>query len=621
MDEEVLWYYVHLRKRKGSARRFGRELRPWSFIVIPELSRTRQALLEEFNITWIPQTHEEFSINFLLPLELESQKGFVQIKQITTEAVIKSIPIVSNLITLDDTKASYTHYLLGAEPSWKDVYSNLAIERDKEKEWLKKMNDCLKKTKEKSTPVFVFTGTAGDGKTSIAMRVALHLSNQGQTVGWIDRNSNIPPHKIARLIENTEDLESLFIDTPDMYGLEISQIISNLAKNKKLKFISLILRGTKVDRIIKAPLFDDSIQVEEFATYRLTDDEINKIIDLLEKQNLVGALKQKSRDEQIKLFKQKAERHLIVAMVEVTSGKDFVTKICEEFEELEDTSKQIYCLVAVATSKNHYLLKEEVLLGVGDSDNMTTNKINTLVRRGLLIEDKNRLKVRHRYIAQTVSNKLSLDKKLIQYYAQLAYIAAIKSTSPTSEQRRMKRLLKTLINHEFLFKRSSNTREVQDLYELIEDLLNNDYHFWLQRGCFELTIGNISTARNYLKQSSNLNSSDPLVILSLENLNFKEAIANPNIEQSFRLAKDAYDTIIQLIDQRGKLDPYPYHVLGTQGLNWAKRGIKDITERKKYLENLLSILKKGVENHKHSGELKEIRDKVQSEILHFFVKN
>ncbi|MDE0119594.1 MAG: hypothetical protein OXM55_06260 [Bdellovibrionales bacterium] len=73
--------------------------------------------------------------------------------------------------------------------------------------------------------------------------------------------------------------------------------------------------------------------------------------------------------------------------------------------------------------------------------------------------------------------------------------------------------------------------------------------------------------------------------------------------------------------QRGKLDPYPYHVLGIQGLQWAKKGIKDTTKRKKYLENLLTILERGVESHKRSNELKDIRDKVQLEILYFFTRN
>ena len=616
LDEDIFWHYIYLRRKKGGIKGL-KELRPNSIIVVPELSNTRQELLKTYNITWIPQTCEEFCQDFLIPLQEESKKGFIKIKSITTQQTTKSIPVISDLITVDKHSRS-SHYLLGAEPSWKDISSNLAIKRDKEPEWLDKINSHLKK---ESTPIFIFTGTAGDGKTSIAMRVALHLSNQGQTVGWIDRNSDIPPHRITHFIDNTENLESLFIDTPDIYGLNIPQIISNIVLMKKLKFIALIIRSSKMDTVLKGPLLDNSIHIEEFATYPLTDNEIIKILDLLKETHLEGVLKQKNRLEQVRVFKEKSNRQLIVAMIEATSGKDFVTKICDEFEELGTTSRQIYCLVSVATSRNHSLLREDILLGFPDRDNTIINEIDKLLRRGLFIEDNNFLKVRHRVIAQKVSDRLSEDNKLIHFYTTLAYIAAIRSTQPTSEQKRMKRLLKALINHKLLLKISSDAGEARNLYETIEELLKNEHHFWLQRGCFELARGDLSLARNYLNQSSSLNNLDPLVILSIENLNFKVAIANPNTEKSSVIAKAAYDNIVELIDKRGNIDPYPYHVLGNQGLYWAKKGIKDIEERKKYLEKLLSILKKGVQSHKRSNELIEIRDKVQKEILNFFLKN
>lgn len=620
LDEDMLWQYIYLRKQKGSIRNL-RDFRPRSFIVIPELSPSKQALLKEHNIKWIPQTCEEFVKDFLYLLESESKIGFMKIQKKLSESKITTIPIVSDLISID-AQESPKRYLLGAEPSWKDIYSNSIIERDKEKEWIQEVNKYVETNKSSPTPVFIFTGTAGDGKTSIAMRFAVHLINNQQTVGWIDRNSNIPPGDIEKLTENTENLQVLFIDTPDMYGLKISQVVSRLALKKKLKFIVLVVRSSKVDSLVKTPLFDSSIPTKEFVTYKLTDVEISKLLNLLEEKKLIGALKDLPRKKQLNIFRQKSDRQLIVAMIEATSGKDFSEKICEEFEQLENNSKLIYCLVAIATLRKHYLLREDILLGIGeDSSNETIHEIDQLVRRGLLIENKNQLQIRHRVIAQKVSDRLSTDNLLIQFYIRLAYIAAIKATQQTSEQKRMKRLLKTLLNHEFLLKISSNNGEAQDLYETIENLLKNNYHFWLQRGCFELAIGNLSLARNYLNQAYALNNLDNLVILSLENLNFKEAIINPNTEKAHTLANNAYNNIVSLIEQRGKLDSYPYHVLGMQGLQWAKKGIKDTIKRKKYLEDLLSILEKGVKNHKRSSEIKEMRDKVQLEILHFFVRN
>ena len=623
LDEELFWRYIRLRKLKGSIRDFG-ELRPNSLLVIPELSPVRQELLREYNITWIPQTRKEFCARFLAPLKAESQKGLIKIKQFSRESEPTSVPSVSHLMSLEKGRPSKS-YLLGSEPSWKDIYSHSA-ERDKESEWMDKISAVCPNNNSRQSPasVFAFTGTAGDGKTSIAMRTAAQMTNKGKTVGWIDRDSNIAPHKILSLVENSEGMEYLFIDTPDIYGPSISQTISELALRSKLKAVFLAVRGGKADRLFQSPLFDKSIPFEEFSTYRLTDNEINKILDLLEDKNLLGSLKGKSREEQAAVFKSKSDRQLIVAMIEVTSGKNFTEKICGELEDLDGVSKQVYCLAAVAASRNHYLLREEILLGMrGDKSNNILNTIERMVRRGLLVESAGNkgLKVRHKVIAEKIAERLALQKQLMPCYTCLAYIAAIKSAEPTSEQKRMKRLLKTLINHDFLFKISSDPAEVQGLYESIEDFLTNDHHFWLQRGCFELENGSLNLARNYLNQSQSLNSEDPLVILSMEHLNFKEAVAGPSSEKSFILAKEAYENIVRLIERRGKLDPYPYHILGAQGLKWAKQGIKNPDERKKYLEGLLNILKEGAENHKLSNEIKDIKDKVQKEILHFFVKN
>ncbi len=617
LDEQALWHYIQLRKKRG----MNNENRPKSLIVTPELSQFKIELLKEYNIIWVPHTWEQFCEKFLIPLEVETKKGFIKLKQSVSESVVKTVPVVSDLITRNQSSRTIP-YLLGAEPSWKDVYSNTVIERDKEKEWIKTIKESVKTKQKNSTPIFIFTGTAGDGKTSFAMRIALYFSNKGQTIGWIDRDSEISPHKIDDLVSNTENLESLFIDTPERYGREFAQIISSLALSKKLKFIALVPRNTKVDQIIESPLFDQSVYTKEFNTYRLTDNEINKLLDLLEEKNLIGALKNIKRNQQVELFKNKYKKQLIVAMIEVTSGKSFTEKICEEFEKLPANDRYIYCLVALATAKFSSLSKGEILIGMGEGrDNGTVNIINKLVKRGLFIEDRDRLKVRHGVIAEKIIERLYSDGHLMMYYERLVYIVAVKSDELGSEKGRMKRLLKKLINHEALFKISSEISEAQKLYESVADLLGRNHQFWLQRGCFELEHGNLDLARNYLNQSSGLNSSDPLVKLSLAHLSFKEAIANPNTEQAHQSAKGAYDGIIQLINERGKKDPYPYHVLGTQGLRWAKTGIKNDESRKDYLENLWDIMKKGVKAHPRLDKLKNLRQKLHEEVLNFSLRN
>ncbi len=239
-----------------------------------------------------------------------------------------------------------------------------------------------------------------------------------------------------------------------------------------------------------------------------------------------------------------------------------------------------------------------------------------------MIETNGRIRVRHRLIAQKISTYLSRNNNLVKYYSRLAYIASIRSLDRTSEQKRMKRLLRYVTNHEILLRISQEPHsEVEELFCLIENFQKTNHHFWLQRGCFQLAVGNLNLAENYLKQAEGLNNDDPLVILSLEHLKFKKVILNPNVRDSLLQANEAYESIVQIIENRGKKDPYPYHILGVQGLKWARKGIKDIDKRRKYLEELHSIIENGLKYHPRSREIKDIKDKLHREILSFAIQN
>ena len=45
----------------------------------------------------------------------------------------------------------------------------------------------------------------------------------------------------------------------------------------------------------------------------------------------------------------------------------------------------------------------------------------------------------------------------------------------------------------------------------LEDVLRTEYHYWLQRGTFEVQFGDLSLATNFLGQAHSLNPNDPLV--------------------------------------------------------------------------------------------------------------
>ena len=77
LRESTLWTYIELRARRHQQ---ADVISPGSILVTPTLSRTREALLREYNVDWIQMTAEQFSAVFQ-ELRNATQQGFVFIKQ------------------------------------------------------------------------------------------------------------------------------------------------------------------------------------------------------------------------------------------------------------------------------------------------------------------------------------------------------------------------------------------------------------------------------------------------------------------------------------------------------------------------------------------------------------
>jgi hypothetical protein len=175
--------------------------------------------------------------------------------------------------------------------------------------------------------------------------------------------------------------------------------------------------------------------------------------------------------------------------------------------------------------------------------------------------------------------------------------------------------LSTIINHEFV-ERALGLEDARNLYGSIEHPLSWDYHYWLQRGSLEVEFGDTNLAENFLSQAKGLAPDDePLVETEWAYLLFKQALEEPKGLEAPRLVEEATVILEDLIGRRGHMDSYPYHVLGSQGLAWARRGLSSSVEKERYLGKLIKRLEEGVRRHAHAGDLRQLRDDVQKAYL------
>lgn len=344
LEEGLMWEHLITRGSKGM--RTAKELRPKSYLVLPHLNRSKRSMLAQFNIIWLEMTGEEFSNEILSKLEDSKLDGFNSLEKrgLVGSTRSSSVKFVSDL---SQTNIKLTEYLLGEEPTWSDIQNNKVAIRECFHSLWSELTKVRVSTS--NNELILVTGTAGVGKSSALMWAALKLQADGAIVGWVDADNKLTYREFIDSINSAEVIDALFINDADIYGTQLSKILSALLNQHPKLLIVIEARSSKVDNIINQHELG-FIHVNEQTIPNLCDSDIDKIIEVLDKENRLGKLKGQNDDQRRQAFKGKANRQLLVAMYEATSGKDFAKRAEDELSDLSGQSKFVYGLLSTASA-------------------------------------------------------------------------------------------------------------------------------------------------------------------------------------------------------------------------------------------------------------------------------
>ncbi|MGA2672789.1 MAG: SIR2 family protein [Terracidiphilus sp.] len=608
LEEPTLWQSIEARRRRGG--RDQRELRPRSYLVSPNLPAAKRALLAEFNVVWLPMTAEQFSETVLTQLSDAATIGLAYIHaSILSSPAGRRIPSVAELSVHPDLK---TEYLLGSQPIWADIQSGRAVEREHDSEvWgqIERIRDSAG-----ARGIVLVSGTSGSGKSTALMKAALRLSASGAEVGWVDPEEDLSPRDIRSFAGQQRGPFALVIDDADVYGSQLTPMLRELVAEENPAIVLIGIRSGRVDRFINSAVLEGSMLVETTVPL-LTDGDIEQLIDVLTRENRQGILRGLPRKEQVALFREQSGRELLVAMIQATSGKKFTEKVIEEFLELSEEQARIYGLVAISSSFRFGLTSQDILIALADETNSSLNAIETLISRKLLRRGSDgSVFLRHRVIADVVRDYLQTNGFLSAILQGLASVAASRSVELRQSGSRARRILRSILNHDFLI-RSLGLDSTRNLYGSLEEILSWDHHYWLQRGSFEVERGDLSLARNFLGQARGLSPDDPFVETEWAYLLFAQANENPTGSGAEQSVEDATAILEVQMSQPTRRDAYPFHVMGSQGLAWSRRGIHSTAGRIRYLREIQEYVERGVARFPSSRDLVQLRDDIQRESL------
>ena len=495
LDELPLWTHLALRKERGP--RGTRELRPGSLLVAPSLTRPRQNLLRELNIDWIAMGAEEFAETILTKLSEFRDRGHELLQRTAMRGRHGGkLESVGELASIDPNIGS--EYLLGQEPIWADIHTGRAAVRSDDEKLYKTARSLLKEQPERKS-VLAITGTAGCGKSTSLMRLVLRLFAEGTPVLWVDRDSDAGPRDIREAARAHDEPFVIAIDDADVYGHQLTGLARELPDLREKLLVMVAVRSSKLERLLDPSALGTTL-LEKHAVPNLTDDDIDAILEVLEREHRLGVLHGRSEDDRRAALREQAGRQLLVAMIQATSGKRFEEKVTDELLELPEDQKFIYALVSMASSFRHFLTQDEILLASGDTSNVALNALASLVGSHLIVcaSPTNRYRTRHRLIADQVVDALVERGYAGDVLRGLAWASASRVNPATPRHSRDWRLLKRTINHKHLMRMLRTIQQIRPVYELIQELLHWDYHYWLQRGSVEVEIGDLSYAENFL---------------------------------------------------------------------------------------------------------------------------
>jgi len=576
LDEPPLWKHLAMRGPRSS----GRELRPKSFLVTPHLDRARSAVLESFNVIHIPLTGEEFAEQFLKEVAHES----------LSRPRLLSVfgdPFDDLSTALSERAVDSADFLLGREPSWADITQGFAIERDFEKE--------ISQSARSDSRLILISGTGGSGKSTTLRRLALELVAEGKKICWL-RPEAAESISQLRSIASRSEVDYFFIDRCERFGARSIDLISGLLTTRPQSHLVAAFAGGPFDE------HHVEIALSEYAPVTFTipmldDKDIDLLIDALTRAARLGRLAGRTREEQVEEFRIRANRQLLVALLEATSGQRFEDKIGQECDNLAPDLVLPYATLALATNFHYELGVGDLLATMDELSGDGLLLIDRLIRQHLVLKiNGQQLVARHPVIAREVVNHLQRCGQIAIPITNLAVLLASNhySALPTTRERR---LLTRLMNHEFLGQRIPHVSQVRELYADLEPFMDQDPHYFLQRGSYELERGDMALAENFLAQARGFADGDYMVETEWAYLTMKRACSEPTNIRAGDWFQEGTDLLLDVIDQYGDRSPNTFVILAQRSIEWVEVAPIDFDAKRRLLESTKRTIERGVRRH------------------------
>ena len=233
----------------------------------------------------------------------------------------------------------------GYDTGWGGILNNFDARRKVTDDLLFKA--LLENEKPQEPVFFLLRGPAGAGKTIALKRAAFDAATQNKAlVLWLEENGQLRPDVFLEIHELVQRPIYLFVD---QVALQAEKLIPFL-QSMKARRVPLVLIGSEreADWTTYCSTLE-KVQLPQFLRVgTLLPNEVEDLLNRLERHDCLGELKGRDRGKQIDAFmsEERANRQLLVALHELTRGYPFEKIVLDEYERVPEKARRLYLDIA-----------------------------------------------------------------------------------------------------------------------------------------------------------------------------------------------------------------------------------------------------------------------------------
>lgn len=588
-----------------------KDARPRYYMLAPKFEHYEKSYWQQRKIEPIELTYADFIEELQREISIEQRKlSSILIEHdqpIFSKFVLnpKDNPPTESLLKFLSTDAEYLHSGIKSKESdaknfykgfcedWDPIIRNLDVQRSLKDRILEDTIINEKFNSADGVYLFCISGYAGSGKSVLLRRISWEAAiTFEKLVIYLNQAFTINSEAIVELYNYAKERIYLIIDDCLINEQSVNFLVNRL-KDEKVPVTIISSANTN-------KLNESNLQSQFNKIYTLTylkEREIEDLLDKLKLHRCLGFLERMSREEQKNALSERANRVLLVALHEATSGKNFEEIILNEYKGISNPSaRSLYLTVAILHKLGSYaragLINRVHEVGFREFERVFFKPLEYIVLSEMHYGINDYVyKTRHPLIADMIFNLVLHDQqeRFDEYVRLLSHL----NVDYNSDKSTFMSLTKAKQLHESF----SDIGKVRTLYDIAERNNPDNPKLLQQRAIYEMTApgGNHINAEKYLKEALEIDPKDPLINHTLAESYLKKAESRSNYLEINAYLSEAYEISKKIIDKN--LDqPHSYHTILKVKIHSLKEELK--TQNAVTIEKIVKDFEKNVERAK-----------------------